>query len=53
MLNEKPYNTENITGNVSFNWGGDWYSDSATIIYKATNVTEGNLIIEYNFETMK
>ena len=51
ILNEKPYKTENISGNVNFKWDGDWYSNNATIIYTATNVTEGNLSIEYNFET--
>ena len=52
MLNEKPYKTEKITGNVNFKWSGDWYSEEATIIYTATNVTEGNLVIEYNFESI-
>lgn len=52
MLNEKPYKTEKIAGNVSLKWSGDWYSDKATIIYKAINVTEGNIVIEYNFETI-
>ena len=52
MLNEKPYKTENLTGNVSFKWGGDWYSENATIIYTTTNNTEGNLVIEYYFETI-
>lgn len=52
ILNEKPYRTENITGNVSFKWGGDWYRNNARIIYKATNVSEGNLLIKYNFEVL-
>ena len=52
MLNEKPYKIEKVKGNVSFEWGGDWYSEKATIIYTTSNVTEGNLVIEYNFETI-
>ena len=52
MLNGNPYKTESLSGNVNFKWAGDWYSNNATVIYKAENVTEGNLLLEYNFEVL-
>lgn len=32
--------------------GGDWYSDSAVVLYRPTNVTAGELIIEYEFSNL-
>ena len=49
MLNEKSYKTKNISGNISVIWGGDWYSDSATIIYKPINANKGEIEVEYKF----
>ena len=51
MLNGKPYKTEKISGNVNFKWDGDWYSNNALIIYKATDVNKGKLSIGYAFST--
>ncbi len=52
MLNGKPYKTEMLTGNIKFEWGGDWYADSATIIYSPVNVNAGNLSLRYRFKTL-
>jgi len=50
ILNGKPYKTEIISGNVKFQWGGDWYSDSATIEYKPSSVAGGHLSLQYKFK---
>ena len=52
MLNKKPYKTKKISNEVSFKFSGDWYTNETTIIYKSSNVSGGNLQIEYYFETM-
>ena len=48
-----PRNREDLNGKVSFHWGGDWYSDTAEILYKPVNVWSGELIIEYHFSTVE
>lgn len=49
MLNGKPYRTERLTGNVSFSWGGDWYSPAAEIRYQPLKVEGGKLEFHYEF----
>ena len=49
ILNGKPYKTENLSGKIDFEWGGDWYSDSAKIQYKPSSVNSGNLSLKYTF----
>ena len=49
MLNGAPYKTEYMKGNVNFKWGGDWYSDSMELRYQPSNVTSGQLVIDYTF----
>ena len=49
MLNEEPYLTEELSGEVDFQWSGDWYSDQAEILYTPTSVTDGTLSLEYRF----
>jgi hypothetical protein len=51
ILNGEPYKTEMLKGKVRFDWGGDWYSDTAEIRYKPNNVNSGELLIEYKFST--
>jgi len=53
MLNGKPYKTEKMKGNIKFTWGGDWYADSITLIYRPLNVESGILILEYWFNDIK
>jgi len=49
ILNGTPYKSEDIFGKVSFNWGGDWYSDTAEIRYDPVSVGEGQLSIKFKF----
>ena len=49
ILNGASYNSEDISGKVSFNWGGDWYSDTAEIRYDPVSVIDGQLSIKFRF----
>ena len=49
MLNKKPYKTKIISGNIDFIWDGDWYSNSASIIYKPIDTAKGEIEITYEF----
>ena len=49
ILNGAPYKSEDISGKVSFNWGGDWYSDTAEIRYDPASVIDGQLSIKFRF----
>jgi len=49
MLNGAPYKTEKLNGKVNFKWGGDWYSDSMELKYQPSNITSGQLVIDYAF----
>ena len=53
ILNGKEYKTANLSGMVNFDWGGDWYSDSAEIIYHPINVKGGKISINYCFFNLK
>jgi hypothetical protein len=50
ILNEKEYKTNQLKGDFSFTWGGDWYSDSAKIIYQPISAKNGDVLIQYNFK---
>lgn len=50
ILNEKPYKTESISGDIDFTWGGDWYSKSAQVEYTPSLVKSGYLSLQYKFE---
>jgi hypothetical protein len=50
ILNEKPYKTLNLSGKINFQWNGDWYSDTAEIVYRPLSVDVGQLQITYRFE---
>lgn len=49
MLNGAPYKSETLRGNIDFKWNGDWYSDSAEIVYSPRSVTSGELTLTYEF----
>ncbi len=49
ILDGEPYQTEFLSGEVDFQWSGDWYSDQAEILYTPTSVTDGTLSLEYRF----
>ena len=53
ILNNSVYHTETINGNISFTWGGDWYSDTAEIRYIPKDVSGGHILIEYSFGDLK
>ena len=52
MLNGKPYCVEQLSGNVAFERGGDWYSDSISILYRPSSVKKGNLHLKYKFKDL-
>jgi hypothetical protein len=53
LLNQKPYKAEELTDKVKFSWGGDWYSNSAELMYVPISVKSGTLSIEYKFLDIK
>ena len=53
IVSGKPYKTESLSGDIDFKWGGDWYSDSATIEYKPTSIKSGYLNLRYNFDDLQ
>ena len=52
ILNGEPYKTEKLSGRINFQWGGDWYADTAEIIYEPQKVTKGKISLNYKFETL-
>jgi hypothetical protein len=52
MLNGAPYKTEKLNGKVNFKWGGDWYSDSMELRYQPSNITSGQLVIDYTLSDL-
>lgn len=52
LLGGQPYRVEDISGDVDFHWGGDWYSDRAEIRYQPKKVQGGKLILSYRFSTI-
>jgi hypothetical protein len=52
MLDGKTYKTEMLSGQVSFRWGGDWYSPTAEIRYRPVKVESGKLELRYHFGTI-
>lgn len=50
ILNDGPYKTEKLSGNIDFKWGGDWYSDSIEIRYEPIFLISGSLKLKYRFE---
>ncbi|OYT19823.1 MAG: hypothetical protein CCU26_09435 [Nitrospira sp. UW-LDO-01] len=45
--------TETLEGRVNFQWGGDWYGDTAELQYEPINVTGGDMVIDYSFATLE
>ncbi len=50
ILNNREYKTKKLKDNFSFNWGGEWYSDTAEIIYQPINTKNGTVTINYEFK---
>ncbi len=53
ILNQEEYKTEILKGNFTFEWGGDWYADTAEVIYKPINVQSGKVTLKYRFLELK
>ena len=49
LLNGEQYRVEKLSGKVDFEWGGDWYSETAEIRYEPGNVRSGKLLLRYRF----
>jgi hypothetical protein len=49
LLNGKPYKVAKLRGKVNFEWGGDWYSETAEIRYQPANVQSGKVVLQYRF----
>ena len=49
MLNGETYKVAKLHGSIDFEWGGDWYSETAEVLYEPTNVRSGNVALHYKF----
>ena len=49
VFNDGAYMTEKLSGEVAFQWKGDWYSDQVEIVYASISVTGGRLDLKYAF----
>lgn len=49
LLNGAPYKVARVSGKVDFEWGGDWYAETAEIRYEPVNVRSGEVIVHYRF----
>jgi hypothetical protein len=52
ILNGGVYKKEIIGGDVSFEWGGDWYADQAEVRYIAGTASSGTITLEYEFRDL-
>ena len=52
LLNQEPYETRNLGGDIDVRWQGDWYENEAVLVYTPLNVSEGELMIRYSFGTL-
>lgn len=54
LSNGEPYATKQLKGSTSVVLtGGDWYSDTAELLYRPIAVRSGSLLIEYEFSTIQ
>ncbi len=49
MYDGKPDRTEQLSGSVEFEWGGDWYDESAEVRYEPNDVQGGHVTLHYKF----
>ena len=52
LLGGEPYKVKKLSGKVNFEWGGDWYSETAEIRYEPVKVRSGRLILHYRFHRL-
>jgi hypothetical protein len=50
LLGGEPNRVEKLNGRVDFEWGGDWYSETAEIRYEPANVRSGKVVLHYRFQ---
>jgi len=48
-LDGQPYRSEKLWGDISIKWNGDWYSDSAQLVYQPATASCGHLTLKYSF----
>ncbi|HWA28873.1 MAG TPA: hypothetical protein VG734_24695 [Lacunisphaera sp.] len=49
ILNGKVYRRQEISSDIRFDWGGDWYAEEAEVRYLAGTATGGTLTLRYKF----
>jgi hypothetical protein len=49
LLNGEQYKVAKLNGRIDFEWGGDWYSETAEVRYEPTNVQAGKVVLHYIF----
>jgi hypothetical protein len=49
LLNGEPYKVAKLRGPVNFEWGGDWYCETAEVRYEPANVRSGKVVLRYKF----
>jgi hypothetical protein len=49
MLNGEPYKVAKLSSKFDFEWGGDWYSETAEVRYEPRNVRSGRVTLRYRF----
>ena len=49
ILNGRPYRTEELDGNIRFDWTGDWYSPLAEVRYEPRDANGGQIELRYRF----
>jgi hypothetical protein len=52
LLGGQRYRVEKLSGTIDFEWGGDWYAETATIRYEPTSVRSGNVVLHYRFRKL-
>ena len=49
LLNGEPYKAATLNGRIDFEWGGDWYSETAEVRYEPADVRAGEVVLHYRF----
>jgi len=49
LLHGEPYKVAKLSGKVDFEWGGDWYAETAEIRYEPEDVRSGKVVLYYRF----
>jgi len=52
ILNGAPYKTHHVSGEVSFTWGGDWYSPEAKVRFTPSSKASGSVTLHYKFRSL-